>query len=110
VALAIGTGLAVASKSKANAASTDFASLVMQRGPSACAQQTAPGCESLHDAITAKSSLGSAAAWTFIGGGVIGVATLVYGLAAPRTPARSGVVMTPIVGASEGGLLVRGVW
>jgi hypothetical protein len=110
VALVVGTGLAIASKTKASSASTDFASLVMQRGPAACAQQTAPGCQELHDAIAAKSALGSAAAWTFVGGGVVGVTTLVYGLAAPRTPARSGVVVAPIVGASEGGFVIRGVW
>jgi hypothetical protein len=110
VALVVGTALEVASKSKASTASTDFATVVMQRGPAACAQQTAPGCQALNDTIVSKSTLGSAAAWTFIGAGVVGAATLVYGLAAPRGPARSGVLVAPVITAREGGLLLRGVW
>jgi hypothetical protein len=110
LALVVGTSLLVVSKNKASDASTQFGTVVMQHGASACAQLSAPGCQDLHDELESKSALGSAGAWALIGGGVVGVATLVYGLAAPRGPARTGLVVTPLVSAREGGLAVRGSW
>lgn len=105
--LAAGIGLTVASNGKGNEAEAKRASLVKTKGAAACAQASSD-CQSLHDLIGARSTLGSAAGWAFVGAGALGVGTLIYGLVARK--AASAVQVTPVVGAREGGVLVQAAW
>jgi hypothetical protein len=69
-------------------------------------------CGDLKAALDAKSTFGSAGVWSMVGGGVVGVATLIYGLAGGggggSSHGRSGLVVTPAVTAQGGGLFVSG--
>lgn len=76
-----------------------------------CASETAGGkCEELRSAGQSKATLGNAGLWTLVGGGVVGVATLIYGVAGgPKAP-RTGVRVTPIVTGDGGGLIIGGAF
>lgn len=109
------TGLAVVAgvvftamaNGKASDADIKLADVVKQRGGSACAQADAIGCVELHDARTAQQTLGSAAAWSFIGAGAVGMATIAYALLAPKATT-SGMVVAPVVTGTQGGLVLGG--
>lgn len=76
-----------------------------------CSSATAGGkCEELRSAGQSKATLGNAGLWTLVGGGVVGVATLIYGVAGGAKAPRTGVRVTPIVTGDGGGLLVGGAF
>ncbi|MFT3769631.1 MAG: hypothetical protein QM820_29700 [Minicystis sp.] len=109
-ALVVGVVLTIVANGKASDAATKNKALVDQQGARACAQPTASGCQELHDLLVSRSTMGSAAAWSFIGAGTVGVATLMYGLLAPRHSAKTGLEISPVVSGREGGIIVRGAW
>lgn len=77
-----------------------------------CANATAAGdCADLRSAGSSKATLSNAGLWTLVGGGVVGVGTLIYGLAGggSRAP-KSAMTFTPIVTAGGGGLVVGGTF
>ena len=76
-----------------------------------CASETAGGkCEELRSAGQSKATLGNAGLWTLVGGGVVGVATLIYGVAGGAKAPRTGVRVTPIVTGDGGGLIIGGAF
>jgi hypothetical protein len=108
-ALVAGVALTLVANTKASDAATAYTSVVAQHGGMACAQASAPGCSDPHSLIGQKSAFGSAAAWSFIGGGVVGAGTLIYALVAARS-APPAVQVAPVVTGQQGGLVVRGAW
>jgi hypothetical protein len=110
VGIVMGSVLAVVSNGKATTAETTRSGLVVSNGSAACTGQGTPtSCSALQDAIRSKNAFGSAAAWSFIGAGTVGVATLIYALAAPKA-AKAGVLVAPTVAAGGGGLTLAGAW
>jgi tetratricopeptide (TPR) repeat protein len=109
VALTAGVVLTVVSGKKGSDAEAKFSDLVKQRGPSACSLGDESGCADLHDLLSAKQTLGSAGAWSFVGAGVAGAATLGYALLSSKKTS-TGLVVTPVVTAKQGGLVVLGTF
>jgi hypothetical protein len=111
VGLVVGTALAIVSDKKAGTAETTRAGLVVSNGPTACTGQNVPAaCSAVQDAIRGKNTFGSAAAWSFIGAGTVGAATLIYALVTPRVVKSGGVWMAPAVATGGGGLVLAGTW
>jgi hypothetical protein len=107
----MGVALTVVSNTKAGTAETTLDALVKSNGSSACSGTTVPAsCSAIPDAIRGKNAFGTAAAWSFIGGGAVGAATLIYALAAPKTARTGSVVVAPTVGIGGGGLTIAGAW
>jgi hypothetical protein len=108
-AVITGAALLGVSASKGSNASTLFPQVKAEGGcPPFDAAQTGD-CATLKSDLSAKSTLGSTGVWLLVGGGVAGVATLVYGLAAPRSrSSTSAVTFGPVVMAKGGGLLAAG--
>lgn len=109
LAVVAGVVFVVLANGKASDATTKAADVVKQRGPSACSPLDAVGCADLHDALSAQQTLGSAAAWSFIGGGVLGAATLGYALLAPKRTS-TGIVVAPVLTGSQSGIVVHGTF
>jgi hypothetical protein len=79
-----------------------------------CSSTTAGGnCAALRSDLSFRQTVGSAGLWTLVGGGAVGIATLVYGLV-PGTktppPAKTGWGLRPAVGPGGGGLIVDGTF
>jgi hypothetical protein len=117
VGFGVGAALAIASKAKANDADAQGAHLA----PNACAVSPPSAvCVALHDARTSQGTLANASLWTFVGSGVVGVATLAYTLAAPRPPAPTApgaaatkaarVRILPAAGPTGASLLLEGTF
>jgi PEGA domain len=64
-------------------------------------------CTNLVSDLNSQATFGTAAVGSFIGAGVVGLATLTYGLVGARN-ARSALTVSPIVTAQGGGLFVGG--
>lgn len=106
----IGAVLAGVSAVKAGDARAQRDDLIQRYGPSACTGMTPAGCGELHETNTMKDALANASLWSFVAGGSVGVATLIYALAAPRKATSAAVRMTPLVTASGATLTVGGTW
>ena len=109
--LAAGTALAIVSKTKADAAETQFDALAA-KGPTACAGPSPSDvCKALHDARASRDTFANAAVWTFVGATAIAGGTLVYTLLAPRSAPKApsgGISALPTVSPRGGGLIVTG--
>ena len=109
-ALIAAVAFTLVSNSKAGDSASQWATVVKAQGSAACANASASGCQELHDLAIARSTFGSAAAWSFIGAGAVGVSTLVYGLVTPKKVQESGIRIVPLLTAQSGGLVVGGAW
>ncbi|WP_437977701.1 PEGA domain-containing protein [Sorangium sp. So ce295] len=89
-------------------ADTQREALVRDDGPAACASDS-PRCAALRDELEGAADLKSAALWTFVGAGAMGLATGAYALWAPRA-SRPAVVAAPVVTAGGGALVIQGAW
>ena len=82
--------------------------------PGGCPTDTAAAtgdCADLVSAMNSKARLGNAGLWTLVGGGVVGVATVIYGVVGGgKAPSRTGVRVLPIVTGDGGGLVVGGAF
>jgi hypothetical protein len=65
-------------------------------------------CANLISALDNKAIFGNVGVWSLVGAGVVGVGTLIYGLAGSSRGPRSGLVVVPVVTAQGGGLFVNG--
>lgn len=65
-------------------------------------------CASVVSALDSKSTFINAGVWSLVGAGVVGVGTLIYGVAGSSRALRSGLVVAPVVTAQGGGLFVKG--
>jgi hypothetical protein len=89
---------------------SDLQSKLKQSG--GCASATTSGdCADLRSAGSSKATLSNAGLWTLVGGGVVGIGTLIYGLAGggSRAP-KSGLFVVPVVTAEGGGLVAEGAF
>ena len=85
--------------------------LVAGAGPEACAGgQRRAACTALRDARESAAMLTNTAGWMFIGAGVVGLGTLVYGLATPQPVEHATIDVAPMVGERGGGVLLFGAW
>jgi uncharacterized protein YdhG (YjbR/CyaY superfamily) len=109
VALVAGTVFTVVSNGKAGDAATQRDTLKASNGAAACTGANVPSeCTGLADSIKAKNTFGSAAAWSFIGAGALGVGTVIYAFAAPKSVQKVGVIALPVVSGRELGMTVGG--
>ncbi|TKC99981.1 hypothetical protein [Polyangium fumosum] len=67
-------------------------------------------CPDLIRLKAAQNQLGEAALWSFVGGGVIAVGTLVYGLSGPKRETTGSVYALPAVSSQGGSLVVLGTF
>lgn len=71
---------------------------------------TTGACKNLAAAVSTRNALANAGLWTLVGGGVVGVGTLIYGLAGGSKAPRTGVVVLPVVTGDGGGLVAGGTF
>jgi hypothetical protein len=107
VALLTGAVLLGVSAAKGSTASS-LREKVQKTG--GCVDASAGDCAELDSAARSKAALGNAGFWTLVGGGAVGVATLVYGVVqgskAPQP--KSGWRVLPTVTGDGGGVFVTG--
>jgi tetratricopeptide (TPR) repeat protein len=111
VALGTGIGLFVGANNKKNDTATTLATVVSLGG---CPGAAPAQCADLRNTLSSASAMHNAAVGTFVGAGVVGVATVTYALISrrPRANERVGaqVRITPTFGTTGGGLLVGGTF
>jgi hypothetical protein len=108
-ALAVVGGIAFAAVSNARASEAEEqrALLVQKGGAQPCLKtELAKECADVNSSFEARDAFGNAAAWSFITGGVLGAATVVYAVMTPKSAVRA----APMVGPSVGGVVVTGAW
>jgi PEGA domain len=109
VAVAIGAGLTVAANGKGSAADRAEA-MLPNSGPQAPCATYMSACATIVDDRQAHDVLARGALGTFIAGGVLGVATLAYAVAALKRSAGTEVKVVPVVGTDRAGVAVLGAW
>ena len=57
-----------------------------------------------------QATFGNVATWSFIGAGVLGAATVIYAVAAPKAEKAPDVRVVPVVTQQSAGLAVGGRW
>jgi hypothetical protein len=108
----VGVGLFVTGKAEASDAGSLAKTISRSNRRCSTTVNTDPDCVRLVDGLHSADKLHDAAVGVFIGAGVAGAAAVTWLLlpqsAAKRAPA--GFTATPIAGASQGGLLISGVF
>ncbi|MFT3774700.1 MAG: PEGA domain-containing protein [Minicystis sp.] len=111
-AFVAGVVFAAVLKVKADAAD-QLKSSIEPNGPnrkSACVG-TPPGpCTMLRNTRDEQYLFRNLAFWSFVGAGVVGAGTLIYGLAAPGSAQRGGMQAAPVVMPGGGGVVLTGTW
>jgi hypothetical protein len=114
VGVVLGAVFAGVSSSKASSVATQRTALMKTGTPVMCGvgAQATSACADLADTVNAKRTFANASVWSFVGGGAVGVATLIYGLATPKraAPAKPDVRVVPAAGPQGAGLELRGTW
>jgi hypothetical protein len=105
--LVAGIIFTVVANGHASDAEAQRGALTAAGGPSVCAAMT-PACEELRSSMQGAADFGSAAIWSFVGAGVVGAATAIYGVTTARSAVQVGV--GPTLMGQGGGVLVRGRW
>jgi hypothetical protein len=105
--LAGGALLGISTTKKGSAADVAAAS-AMGGCPAGGSGATAGACKNVADALSSRKTLANVGLWTLVGGGVVGVGTLIYGLAGGSKAPRTGVRVLPVVTGDGGGLVVGG--
>lgn len=113
-ALAVGgLGAGIGLTAAANGKSEDAKTLRVQVGSgSACfAQPTSPTCATLQSAADGKNTLSNLAMVSFLAGGAFALTSAGLGVWSALSP-KTGVTVrvSPVVGASQSGILVVGSW
>jgi hypothetical protein len=110
VAIITGGALLGVSASKGSSASSLYTKVKASGGcPPFDSAQTGD-CATLKSDLSAKSTLGSAGVWLLAGGGVVGIATVIYAVAGGSRASRSGFMVAPVVGKGGGGLAAGGTF
>jgi len=109
VALITGTVLAVVAHAKASDANATAATLPQPGAASPCGQQAAV-CSTIDSDWAARDHLSNASMGVFIVGGAVGLATLGYGLFAPKAQPATGLRVMPSVGTNGAGAMLVGTW
>jgi PEGA domain len=113
-AIIAGAALMGLSASKGSSATSLFNTFHMPTGCPPPSSATG-NCATLASDLNAKATFGNAGLGLLVAGGVVGVATLIYGVASPRAttapaPATTGLRVLPVVTGEGGGLLVNGTF
>ncbi len=106
----LGAVFAGLSSAKANQARTQLDTMAKMGPTAACGPMPSAQCQAVQSAGEARATFGNASAWSFIAGGAVGTATLIYALAAPRAAKASGTLVAPTLTTGGGGVVVRGEW
>lgn len=107
--IATGIGLTVAANGKGDEVATFSAQVP---GRSACTGVAPPSaCAELSGAAATRDTLSNAAAVSFLAGGTFALVTAGLGIWSAKTPSKTGIVRAaPIIGASQGGVMISGSW
>jgi hypothetical protein len=110
-AIVAGAALAGLYASKASSAESEYDAIAktMACPPASSPNLTGP-CGTLASTLNSKATFGSAAVGLLVAGGVVGIGTVVYGVAASRGPKATGVRVLPVVTGDGGGLVVEGAF
>jgi hypothetical protein len=108
--IVLGAVFAGLANGKASDVAAQHDAIVKIGATAACGSTLSAGCEALQNARHDQVTFANASAWSFIAGGTVGAATVIYALAAPRTAKRSGMRVSPLVVAGGGGMVIRGEW
>jgi len=110
----LGAVLAGVSNSKASSLRSQQTSFMTAGTPAMCGvgSQATPACAELTDTLNAKRTTANASFWSFVGGGAVGAATLIYWVATPKSTSQAtpDVRVVPSAGPQGGGLEIRGTW
>ncbi|MDI3288604.1 hypothetical protein [Polyangium sp. 15x6] len=98
------------SKGRAGEAAAMAQSLSGEKDDYCTSNPGAGACPDLVRLKNEQNQFGEAALWSFVGGGVIAVGTLVYGLSAPKRGATGSVYALPAVSSQGGSLVVLGTF
>lgn len=110
VGVVLGAVFAGVSNAKASDVAAKHDAIVSMGVTAACGSTLSPDCQALHSAKQDQVKFANASAWSFIAGGALGAATVIYALAAPRAATKSGTRVAPLVAADGGGVVLRGEW
>lgn len=111
LAVVAGVVFTVLANGKASDADQQRKALVQTHGAPACSGATvAPECNTLSNSTDARATMSNLAAWSFLGAGGIGAATVIYALAAPKRGPRQEVRVVPVVTGTSAGLVIGGAW
>jgi hypothetical protein len=98
------------SHAKGTDATADYNAISKAGSSAACGPMSSATCQAIQSAGQAQAAFANASAWSFIAGGTLGVATVIYALAAPRGGKTSGVHVAPVLVAGGGGVAAQGAW
>lgn len=111
LAVMAGVVFTVLANGKASDADQQRHNLVQTQGAPACTGMNVPAdCATLSSTTDARATMSNLAAWSFLGAGAIGAATVIYALAAPKRVPQQGVRVAPIVSGTTAGITLGGVW
>ncbi|MDI1480234.1 hypothetical protein [Polyangium sp. y55x31] len=105
-----GVVLTALSKGRAGEAAAKAESLAGENDAYCTSNPGAGACPELIRLKNEQNQLGEAALWSFVGGGVIALGTLVYGLSGPKLRATGSVYALPAVSSQGGSLVVLGTF
>ncbi len=108
--IVLGAVFAGLSNAKARDATTDLEAIAKIGATAACGPMPSAQCQASQSAGQARATFANASAWSFIAGGAVGTATVIYALAAPRAAKASGFWVAPTVAGDGGGVVARGEW
>jgi hypothetical protein len=106
----MGTTFALLSDAKASDAAAGRATMLTMGASAACGATPSASCQAVESAGQARATFANASAWSFIAGGALGAATVIYALAAPRAAKASATRVAPTLAVGGGGVVVRGEW
>ena len=110
--IAAAVGLTVAANAKGSSANAELATL-QKTGVPCPSASIGSGCAGLRSTLGQASTLHNAALGTYVGAGMLGVATVAYVLVSTgRAPKKetTGVRVIPVAGSAGGGVLIRGAF
>lgn len=106
----LGAVFAGLSSARASDAATKHDAILKAGPTAACGPTPSADCQAFESAGRARVTFANASAWSFIAGGAVGAATVIYALAAPRAPKASGIRVAPTLAAGGGGVVLQGEW
>jgi hypothetical protein len=106
----LGAVFAGLSSAKASDAAAQHDAILKMGATAACGPMPSADCQALESAGRARVTFANASASSFIAGGAVGVATVIYALVAPRAAKASGTRLAPTLAAGGGGVVVQGEW
>jgi PEGA domain len=106
----LGAVFAGLSDAKASDVNAKHDAIVNMGAAAACGAAPSAACQALLSAKQSQATFANASAWSFIAGGAVGAATVIYAVAAPRAAKNSGMRVVPLVAADGAGVALRGEW